>query len=90
MAQVEQPLCVDCAGKVKEEVDAALKEAEREVAAYQAALSALQARRPSTISHPPAVCSGHAQGWFLRPLDRTGDSCTAPHATIVRASCADL
>ena len=39
--QVDQPLCTDCAAKIKEEVEASLAEAEAECAAYQAALDEL-------------------------------------------------
>lgn len=41
-AQVDQPLCVECAGKVVAEVDAATRAAEEEAAAYEAALARLQ------------------------------------------------
>lgn len=42
--QVEQPLCLDCAAKVKEEVSASLAATEAECAAYTAALAELKAQ----------------------------------------------
>ncbi len=42
-AQVDQPLCMECAGRVREETEAACAEAEAECAAYEAALGRLAA-----------------------------------------------
>ena len=40
---MDQPLCTDCCAKVQKEVEAALRETEREIDAYQAALRRLSA-----------------------------------------------
>lgn len=42
-AQVDQPLCVECAARVREETEAACAEAEAECATYEAALARLAA-----------------------------------------------
>ena len=38
---MDQPLCTDCCAKVQKEVEAALRETEREIEGYQAALRRL-------------------------------------------------
>ena len=54
--QVDQPLCTDCAAKIKEEFEASLVEAEAECAAYQAALDELAQQKDRPM--PQAVrCS---------------------------------
>lgn len=47
--QVDQPLCVECAGKVVAEVDADTRAAEGEAAAYEAALARLQAEPDAAL-----------------------------------------
>jgi len=50
--QVDQPLCVECAGKVVAEVDAATRAAQKETAAYEAALQRLQAEPAAALPEP--------------------------------------
>ncbi|GLC34972.1 hypothetical protein PLESTB_001184300 [Pleodorina starrii] len=40
--QVDHPLCMDCVGQLKEEMETQIAEAEREIAAYSACLAALE------------------------------------------------
>jgi hypothetical protein len=50
--QVDQPLCVECAAKVVAQVDAATRTAEREAAAYEAALARLRAEAKPDMAEP--------------------------------------
>ncbi len=49
LPQVDQPLCTDCCAKVQKEVEAALRETEREIEAYQAALRRLSAEEQTAL-----------------------------------------
>ena len=40
--QVDQPLCIECSRDVVKQVDESIREAEDDIAAYQAALDSLQ------------------------------------------------
>ena len=46
---MDQPLCSDCCAKVQREVDAAVRETEREIEAYQAALRRLSAAEEAAL-----------------------------------------
>ena len=54
--QVDQPLCVECAARVREETEAACAEAEAECATYEAALARLAAEDAHPL--PPEVKPG--------------------------------
>lgn len=47
--QVDHPLCTDCAGEVHKELEAQLSDLQQEVAAYEAALQALEAERAAPL-----------------------------------------
>jgi hypothetical protein len=46
---VDQPLCSDCCAKVQKDVEAAVRDAEREIEAYQAALRRLSAAEETAL-----------------------------------------
>lgn len=49
LPQVDHPLCTDCAGEVHKELEAQLSDLQQEVAAYEAALQALEAERAAPL-----------------------------------------
>ena len=66
--QVDQPLCVDCAARVREEMEAQTAEIEAECEAYECALRRLEQENAQPLpeevwpplSHPPALPCMHA------------------------------
>ena len=48
--QLDQPLCLECAGRVKEEVEATVAEVESECSAYEAAIAKLEAEQPEPLT----------------------------------------
>ena len=47
--QVDQPLCGDCCAKIQKDVEASVRDAEREIEAYQAALRRLSAAEETAM-----------------------------------------
>ncbi len=69
--QVNQPLCIECSRDLVRQVDASIKEAEEDVAAYQAALDSLrqedlQPMSPEVIPSCP-LSSPYEDIWPLGP-----------------------
>lgn len=50
LCQVDQPLCCECATRVRDEIEAATAEEEAECAAYEAALQRLQQENTQPLS----------------------------------------
>ena len=50
MHQVDQPLCIDCAGRVREEMEAMTVEIEAECEAYEQALQRLEQENAQPLS----------------------------------------
>ena len=48
-SQVDQPLCGDCCAKIQKDVEVAVRDAEREIEAYQAALRRLSAAEETAM-----------------------------------------
>ncbi|CAI5496327.1 unnamed protein product [Closterium sp. Naga37s-1] len=55
--KVEMPLCCHCAHHVCQEIDAQVREAEEEIAAYEAALHSILATSPSLAAFPSSLSS---------------------------------
>ena len=58
LPQVDQPMCHECALRVEDEIEASIKEAKQECAAYEAAIAHLAEEdlQPLTDEVPTCCC----------------------------------
>ena len=69
VAQVDQPLCIECSRDVVRQVDESIREAEDDIAAYQAALDSLQQENLQPMSSEvQTLCLPTPPPWGLGPL----------------------
>lgn len=68
LVQVDQPLCIECSRDVVKQVDESIREAEDDIAAYQAALDSLQQENLQPMSSeviknlsPASSCNNHSK-----------------------------
>ena len=86
LCQVDQPLCCECAARVREEMDAATAEVEAECAAYEAALQRLQQENAQPLSNQVSALTVRVRSLQWQLTSRCSQSMYSSYAVVCCAT----